>query len=160
MAKPKARGKAAPPPAAAKKGGGTMVLMLMAALAVPFSIPSIIVLFFSMLPTAVAALVERPPGRFAWLAVGGLNFAAVAPSLFGMWFGNHTVAAALTVLTDVTNLLMFYGAAAIGWTLYASMPSLTGVFLALGAQRRAGVLRDQQRKMLDLWGEDVAHLEE
>lgn len=158
MAKPRA--KAAPPPAPAKKGGGTMVLMLMGALAVPFSIPSIIVLFFSMMPTAVAALVERPPGRFAWLAVGGVNFAAVAPSLFGMWFGDHTVAAAIRVLTDVTSLLIFYGAAAIGWMLYVTMPTIAGVFLALAAQRRVGALRDQQRKLLDLWGEQVAHIDD
>ena len=67
--------------------------MIVAAL-VPFSLPTVIVVVFTMLPTLAAYFSERGPHRYAWLCVGGLNFSGVVPFLFGLWFKVDTLDAA------------------------------------------------------------------
>jgi len=93
MAKPKASAKSAakaPAKSAAKakktgrSGGpanGMLVLLTCAAL-VPFSLPTILLLFVGLLPSLVAVVAERGRNRYAWMCVGGLNFAGLAPWLF------------------------------------------------------------------------------
>ena len=58
---------------------------------VPFSIPTLLLLFAGLLPTLVAALTDRSLARYAWICVGGLNFAGLAPALLTLWFGPEIV---------------------------------------------------------------------
>lgn len=157
MAKKAATRTAAAP--ARRAGGLTMgnkaAIFVAAAMLLPFSLPTLTLLFFAMLPTIAAALVDRGPHRYAWLCVGGLNFAGVSPYLFELWFGDHSFDNALAQLSDVLALLVIYGAAAFGWLLYIAIPPLVGGFLQVAAQRRVTVLRSQQKKLVDLWGPDV-----
>jgi len=121
--------------------------------------PTLTLLFFGMLPTMVAAMVDRGPHRYAWLTVGGLNFAGVAPYLFEVWKQGHTLDAAFTQLTNVLALLVIFGAASFGWVVYMMMPPVVGAFLQVAAQRRVAVLRANQKKLVEQWGPDVAHAE-
>lgn len=144
----------------APKGGGLnifhrMLLVIAALLIVPVSIPSLTVLFFGLLPTVGAALTDRGPHRYAWLSVGGLNFAGVSPYLMDLWFKGHTMDRALSSLTDVFALLVIFGSASFGWLLYMVMPPVVGAFLQVAAQRRITVLRSTQRKLVEQWGPDV-----
>ncbi len=161
MAKPK---KPAPKGKAVAKGGrkpinSVMVLLLIMAM-IPFSLPTMMVLVVGMLPTMVAAYTDRGNYRYAWLAVGGTNFAGVAPYLFGMWFGVHTLTEAITILTSVPALLVMFGGAGMGWALYSFLPSVVRSFLAITEQRRLGRLREQQKKLVAKWGEQVTMSEE
>ena len=158
MAKPAAKvaGKRAAPPKARGGGGFNRFMLLIIAVGmVPFSLPTITYLFFAMLPTLVAALVDRGPHRYTWLCVGGLNFAGATPGLFELWFGGHTIDLAMVQLTDVVNELLIFGAAAMGWLIYTATPPVVGAFLAMAAQRRVAVLKAQQKRLVELWGEDV-----
>lgn len=144
-----------------KKGGAgsglTKVgLVLIAVVMIPFSLPTVLLLFCTMLPTLVAALCDRGTNRFAWLCVGGLNFSGVAYYLFDLWFGSHTMDHAIEILTDVLALIIIYGAAALGWLLYLAMPPVIAAFLSIAAQRRIAQLKANQRKLIDQWGESVA----
>jgi len=148
--------------AAAKKkpGGGlgvnkVVVLTLMAAL-VPFSLPTVVVLGVTMLPTAAAYFTERGSNRYAWLCVGGLNFSGVIPFLFGLWFGVHTVDEALRLLSDASVLLWAYGTSAIGWAIYKGMPPMVENWLKYSSERRVSSLKAAQHKLVEEWGDDVA----
>jgi hypothetical protein len=152
------------PAKAAASGGGKagglnlfhrMLLVIAALLIIPISIPSLLIVCLGMLPTLGAALMERGPNRYAWLSVGGLNFAGVAPYLLDLWFKGHTMERALTSLADVFAWLVILGSAAFGWLLYLSMPPVVGAFLQVAAQRRIATLRANQRKLVDQWGPDV-----
>lgn len=132
-----------------------MVLVFAALLIVPIAIPTLTLLFFGMLPTLTAALVDRGPNRYAWLSVGGVNFAGVSPYLMDLWFKGQTMERALSSLTDVFTLLVIFGSAAFGWLLYMVMPPVVGAFLQVAAQRRITVLRNNQRKLVEQWGPDV-----
>ncbi len=151
----KATGRA--PPAPGSVTAGQKLAFFLAALAIlPFSLPTLTLLFFAMLPTLAAAIVDRGPHRYAWLCVGGLNFAGAAPYLFKLWFEAHTLDNAFAQLSDVLALLVIYGSAAFGWLLYMMMPPVVGAFLQVAAQRRVATLRANQKKLVDQWGPDVA----
>ncbi|HIJ62956.1 MAG TPA: acyl-CoA synthetase [Rhodospirillaceae bacterium] len=137
-------------------GTNRMVISLALIALVPFSLPTLLVLFVGMLPTLVAALAERGANRYAWICVGGLNFAGLASWLLALWFGHHEFSYALQEITDINMLMAAYGASAFGWALYLVMPPVVGTFMAANSQRRAGSLASQQRKLVELWGEEVA----
>lgn len=156
---PKKPTTAAAAAAPARPGGISGVHKLAMAVAavvlLPMSLPTLTLLFFAMLPTMAAALVDRGPHRYAWLCVGGLNFAGATPYLFELWFVEHTVDHAFVQLGSVLALLVIYGAAGLGWLLHMAMPPAVSAFLQVAAQRRVAVLRAQQKKLVDLWGPDV-----
>ncbi|OAN50516.1 acyl-CoA synthetase [Paramagnetospirillum marisnigri] len=147
--------------AAAKKGGGGgginkgVVLAILAAL-VPFSLPTAVLIFFTMLPTLGSWATEKGPNKYAFLCVGGLNFAGVFPYLFGLWFGVHTLDEALRLVTDPVMLMVAYGCAAIGWGIYAAMPPMVASYLAASGQRRVNALKAAQKKLVEEWGDEVA----
>lgn len=153
------------PAAAAKakqgKGGsapGTnkiVVLMILAAL-VPFSLPTVVVLFFTMLPTLAAWASEKGHHKYAWLCVGGLNFAGVIPYMFTLWFGVHNLDEAINMLSGADVLLWAYGASGFGWLLYVGMPPVVSAWLQFSSEHRISALKAAQKKLVDEWGEDVA----
>ena len=147
--------------AAAKKGGGGgtginkgVVLAILAAL-VPFSLPTVVLIFFTMLPTLVSWATEKGPNKYAFLCVGGLNFAGVFPYLFSLWFGVHTLDEAFRMLTDPIMLMTAYGCAGIGWAIYGGMPPRVVSYLAASSKRRVGNLKSAQKKLIEDWGDEV-----
>lgn len=155
MAKKKpAPAKAAGP---AKKSGGVnkiTVLMILAAL-VPFSLPTVVLLFFTMLPTIGAWAGEKGHNRYAWLCVGGLNFAGVIYYLFALWFGVHTLDESFNMLSEASVLLWAYGCSAMGWMLYLVLPPVVSSWLSFTTERRIAALKSAQKRLIDDWGDEV-----
>ena len=120
------------------------------------SLSSVILLFFGMLPTFVAMIVDRTRQKYAAFCVGGMNFSGVFPYLLDLWAGEHTVASAMEILTNVFSLLLMYGAAGFGWMIFIAIPPVVGAFLTVMAQRRVSQLRRDQKELIEEWGEDVA----
>jgi len=104
----------------------------------------------------VVALTDRSLARYAWICVGGLNFAGLAPALLTLWFGHHEIPYAVSQLTSLKVLLMAYGGAAVGWMLYFAAPPVVGVILQATSQRRAESMRKQMAKLQEEWGDEVA----
>lgn len=159
----KAKGKAtrgqAPKPAETSRPlispTNRIVLMLALLALVPFSLPTLLMLFVGMLPTVAAAFAERGTARQAWVSVGGLNFAGLSNWLINLWFGHHTLTYAVAQLRTITPLLVAYAASALGWALYLAMPPLVNAVTSVTSKRRVVVLAAQQRKLIELWGEGV-----
>ena len=148
--------KAVPAPKA-KGGSANRLLIILTLLAlVPFSLPTILVMFVGLLPTIVAAVVERGQNRYGWICVGGLNFAGLVPWLFSLWFGHHTLQFAFDEVTNLTMLVVAYGGAGAGSVLYLAMPPVAATFMSATSQHRALGLRSTQRKLVEQWGEGVA----
>ncbi|MBC7951481.1 MAG: acyl-CoA synthetase [Rhodospirillaceae bacterium] len=147
-----------------KKGGGggggsgmnkAVVLTILAAL-VPFSLPTVVLLAFTMLPTIGAWASERGNNKYAWLCVGGLNFAGVIPYLFTLWFGVHTLDEAFNLLSEASVLLWAYGSSAIGWLLYTAMPPMVSSWLSFTTDRRVAALKAAQKRLVEDWGDPVS----
>lgn len=138
-------------------GANRLFILLMLAALVPFSLPTLLVLVVGMMPMLGAVLMERGPYRYAWICVGGLNFAGLSPWLFQLWFGNHTMTYAIESLTGVTMLLVAYGAAAAGWALYMGVPPVVHAIMKMTSAHRMDKLSSQQKQLTEQWGENVSH---
>jgi len=145
--------------AGGSKGGQSLVwtLMLMGSL-MAISLPTVILVFFGMMPTLVAAIVDRSKGKAATFCVGGMNFCGVFPWLLEMWFGHHSISAALGYLTDPFILLIMFGSSAFGWVMFTAIPPVVISILTVTSQHKVAGLRDEQKKMIQEWGAEVANL--
>jgi hypothetical protein len=121
-----------------------------------WQLPTVMVLFFGLLPTIVSAIIDRSPKKHAAFSVGGINLCGVFPYLMEMWTGSNTIDGAMLILTDVFSLVVMYGAAAFGWMIYQSLPPIVATFLTVIAQSRVSSLRTIQRQLIEDWGDDVA----
>jgi hypothetical protein len=117
---------------------------------------TLLVLFFGMVPTGVAFVVDPSRGKHAAWTVGGMNFAAVFPVLFNLWMHGHSVSAAGAVLTDVFTMAMIYAVAAFGWSLHLGVPASAGAIRRVKSAAEVARLRIRQQQLVDAWGEDVA----
>ena len=126
---------------------------------VPFSLPTLILLFAGMLPTLAAAFLERGTAKQAWVSVGGLNFAGLSNWLLNLWFAHHTIGYAIGQLETITPLLVAYAASALGWALYLAMPPLVNAVTSVTSQRRVITLAAEQRKLVEQWGDEVVSRE-
>ena len=159
--KPDTSGPAAPSETPRMKASVALILIPLALVGVLIiSLPSIILVFFGMLPTLVALIVDRTSQKYAVFCVGGTNFSGVFPYLLDLWSGEHTAGSAIEILTDVFSLLLMYGAAGFGWMIFIAVPPVVGVFLTVMAQRRVSQLRRVQKELIEEWGEDVAATED
>ncbi len=120
-------------------------------------LPTMLFLSFSMLPTWISILFSRNRRqyRYCWLCVGGLNLAGSAHYIFQMWFGEHTIEAAANLLTSVVPLVATFGAAAFGWLIFFSIPSIVVVYMQVLSQHRISHLKNVQKKLVEEWGSGI-----
>jgi hypothetical protein len=62
---------------------------------------------------------------------------------------------AIATVTDMYAWLVMYSAAAVGWLLFLGLPGAVSVFRTLDAKRRIYVLREQQKDLINEWGESI-----
>ena len=124
------------------------------------SLPSVLILFFGLLPTIVAFIVDRSKGRNAAFCVGGINFCGVFPYLMDLWNGDNSIDMSVRILTDVFSLVIMYGAAGFGWMLYLTLAPIFAAFISVIAQHKISILRTTQRQLIEEWGEDVSTSQE
>ena len=124
------------------------------------SLPTVLLVFFGMMPTLVAAIIDRSPQRYSTFCVGGMNLSGVFPYLLDLWAGAADIAAASEIFTNVFALMLMYSAAGFGWMIYLALPPVVVSLLQVMAQRRAAQCRELQNDLIEEWGEDVAHPEE
>lgn len=151
-------GTGAPPaPAAAGRGlrlliwAGVIVLTMMMV-----SLPTVMLVFFGLLPSIVAWVIDRADQKYATFCVFGMNFAGLFPFLTDIWFEDHSVDAAIRIMTNVFDLIIIYGSAAFGWMMFIVLPPVITTFLSAMSERRLDTLQTQQKDIIEEWGENVA----
>jgi hypothetical protein len=151
----KAKAMAVSPGRKAPASTGRLFMTVALLAMIPFSLPTMLLLFAGMLPTLVAALTDRSSSRYAWICVGGLNFAGLCPAVLTLWFGHHEITYALHLVTNYRVMLMAYLAAAGGWGLYFIAPPIVMTVMAATSKRRAASLHSQLKKLEEEWGDEV-----
>lgn len=132
---------------------GALVLLFAA-------LPTTTLLAVGMAPTLGAFIGDTTPGRYLTKCVAGMNFAGVIPFLYKLWTTGHDMATAINLVTDLYVWLTMYSAAAVGWMLFLGFPGVVAVFRALNARRRIYVLREQQKELINEWGDCILPLAE
>lgn len=118
-------------------------------------LPATIVFIVCMLPTFVAAVVERQPQKTAWLTVGAMNLAGMVPAWFKLWESGHSIEAALALVATPSVWLVAYAAAGIGWVIYHNVtPAVAGVMVKRNEKRLADI-DARQKELIKKWGETV-----
>ncbi len=136
----------------------TWVLVIVASLLV-IALPTMVILFFGMLPSVVAFIIDRTKGRSAAITVSGINLIGVFPFIMDLWKGGNTFDQALNML-DVFTMLIMYSAAGMGWLLFMTTPTIISSFVMVLQQRKIANLRGQQKNLIEEWGPEVAALTE
>ncbi|MDX2101802.1 MAG: hypothetical protein SF002_04600 [Alphaproteobacteria bacterium] len=114
-------------------------------------------LFLAMLPTIVAGFLDRREGKYAAYAVGGFNLSGAIPFLFQMLDGTRPGMVGLVeVISSPFPWLVILGAAAIGWVIYYTIPTLVLRYQGIRDRQRIKYLRQRQVELVDEWGPEVA----
>ena len=132
----------------------SVIVLLLPAAAV--LLPTTLVLTVCMMPTLAAWLVDRQPGRALATSVCLLNLAGSLPGVIEVWTAGHDVAAAQWVLSDAVTWLAAYGAAGIGWLLFAVLPPVLRAHHGRSTARRVRQLQKKQEALEKDWGPEVA----
>lgn len=132
----------------------TSAFLLLPVIAVLF--PTCMVLASGMVPTLVAFVVDRTPGKPLVTAVGLMNVCGTMPGLVELWQDGQAYAAAARIATDPFFWAAAYGAAGVGWLIFLSLPPILTSFYGAVTGRRIAALRKRQAALVATWGEDVA----
>lgn len=147
-------------PAPVRSGGrssGFLVFALIL-LGVPIAFagtPTLMLIAVGMLPTLVALVVDRSRDKLAAITVGPMNVAGLLLPLTTLWFGSNDIALATTILSRPANGALVYGAAAVGWMIYFTVPGLVARGLVARRRQKITDLSVEQKKLVEAWGEDV-----
>ena len=112
-----------------------------------------------MVPSIIALVVDRSPRKYGALTIAALNFAGVLPYLVKLWAKSQSLENALNIVVDVFALMVMYGAAGFGWMIFMTIPTFVASIFMVVSQRRVALLRENQRKILEEWGESISRTE-
>lgn len=132
-----------------------MLAAVVLVLVTAFTPATLVILLVGMLPTLVAAIASRMPGHHAVVTIGSINFIGVFPFVLRLWMSGNAVHDAAAVATDLVNLVLMYGAAALGWVVYLAMPPLVVALWRVRSRSEVAALRARQKHLMEEWGEEL-----
>jgi hypothetical protein len=133
-----------------------MLIVMMIVLAGIF-LPTTIVMAVCLLPSFVAAMIDRQPQKTAWLTVGAMNLAGAMPAWLMLWEKGHKIMDAVQVITAPVPLIIAYGGAAAGWMVYHNVTPFVASIVVGKNERRLKDIEKRQKELIRKWGEDVVH---
>jgi hypothetical protein len=136
------------------KGWGLQIMMIFAFLAAILFMPTTVLLLLGMLPTVVALIVDRHGGTRA-ITVGSMNLCGCLPFLLELWTKEHTMAHAVTLITDPRTIIVMYAAAAIGYMIDWALSGIVATIMIQRATSRLKAIQKRQEEMVVRWGPEV-----
>jgi hypothetical protein len=136
-------------------GGATLLLVAGTILAVT-ALPLCVLFVAGLLPTFVAALVDRHRGRYLARAVAATNLAGLVLPVLELLRLGVSLAGIAHILGLPYIWLVMYGAAGMGWLLNLAMPSLARVIVDLRADQLQHQLELRTADLVKEWGEEVS----
>ena len=122
-----------------------------------FLVPAVMFMAAGLVPTFVAAAIDRRAERYRTLCVGGLNFLGVLPFTVQLVSEGHTFEMAFGMLGDIWIWLAILSSAAVGWAIFAVVPNVVALLYVQHLQRRITRLRQRQVRLTDQWGTEVTN---
>ena len=137
-----------------KSGWGLQIMMIFGLLAAVLFMPTTILLVVGMLPTVVAALIDRKGGARA-ITVGALNLCGCIPFLMDLWTKGHTTELAVSLITDPLTIIVMYAAAGIGYMIDWALSGIVATILVQRSTSRMEAIRKRQAELVERWGKEV-----
>lgn len=137
------------------RGAAATAAIAMATLLAVTALPVCVLTMAGMVPTVVAALLDRFRAKYLTRTVGAMNVAGLAPLVLQLWSRGLTMADATRLLSNPFNWLMMYGAAAIGWAIFLAMPTIARTIVDVRADQAQRQLKSRAAQLVEEWGEEV-----
>lgn len=133
---------------------GQLFLVMGIILGVVF-LPSTFLLMVGMVPTPVAAFVDRTRASSKVITVGSMNLAGCSPFLFDLWIQGHDFDTSMKIALNPQAIVVMYAAAGVGYLLDWAMTGLVSGVMVKRGEARARVIREEQAKLVERWGRKV-----
>lgn len=130
-----------------------LLLLLGLALAVITALPAVVIILIGLLPT-LTILITDPKNTNKLIIVGCFNLAGVF--IFMMNIANHfSLQNAFFIVTNIFNLIIMLGSAAIGLIIYCEIPNLFIFTSKISAQKRLRTIDTRLEKIGEEWGPEI-----
>lgn len=117
--------------------------------------PTTIVLLMGMIPTIVAAVIDRTGKGTKALTVGSMNLAGCTPFLIDLWTQGHTAAQAVNIISDPRTMIVIFSAAGIGYLISWAMSGIVGTIMVQRGGGRLKEIKKRQARLIERWGREV-----
>jgi hypothetical protein len=117
--------------------------------------PTTALLSVGMLPTFVAAFVDRTPGKTKAITVGALNLAGCFPFLLQLWSQGHSFDKAIYIISSPTAIITMYAAAAVGYFIDWVLTGFVAGILYQKGEARLKAIAETQAELIKRWGREV-----
>jgi hypothetical protein len=112
--------------------------------------PTTILVTVGMLPTIAAALADRSRQKIKTITVGAMNMAGTTFFLLKLWGSEHDTDTAIALISEPANLVIMYGAAAIGYAIDWAMSGIVSTILVQNAELRQRQITKLQEELVVL----------
>ena len=130
-----------------------ILLLLLIFLITMHTLPMVLILFIGLLPTFTLMVIDIKNIN-KLIIVGCFNLAGVFVYVFNI-FKNFSVDNAVFLFSDIFNMIMMLGSAAIGLLLYYEMPLLFSYLSKMATAKRIASIDARLEKMREKWGNDI-----
>lgn len=117
------------------------------------TLPAVIVLLIGLLPT-ITVIITSPKNTNKLIVVGGFNMAGVFVYLISV-INQFNIDSAFSILSDVFNLIIMLGSAALGLIIYYEIPQLFLYISKSTAQKRLANIDKRLEKITEDWGNEA-----
>jgi hypothetical protein len=133
-----------------------MLLLCMLAAMTWFMMPTVVFMFFAMIPTIATLVTEKDRYKYTWICVGFMNIVGAMPWVLDMWFGLHTIEIAFSMLLNITTILTIYSISLCGWFIHKIIPPMIETYIKVSAHKRIQSFYEEQQNLIDEWGNEIA----
>lgn len=117
------------------------------------TLPAFLLLLVGLLPT-ITILITDPKNANKLIIVGAFNMAGVFMYLIGV-LSEFTLGHTLAVLSNIFNLVIMFGSAAVGFIIYIEVPNLFLFLHKISAKRRLTGIENKLTKLTEEWGQET-----
>lgn len=118
-------------------------------------LPTTFLLVAGLLPTFVAIVVDREPGKNKSFTIGAMNFAGCFPYLLGLWMKSNSMDLAIHYLGEPKTIIVMYGAAAIGYLINWAVTLGVSSVLVQRSRLRIKKIDEEKISLEERWGKKV-----
>jgi hypothetical protein len=135
------------------RGKSFWLLALCGAAGLILATPTMILAAILLMPTALAWISDREPGRPTARAVLLFGLAASCWPFALLWRAGHRSDLVLMVVSDIRVLAIAWTAQAAGWLLTQILPLLIGLYAEASTHLVVGRLRSRRDTLAEEWSE-------
>lgn len=122
-------------------------------------LPTTALLIVGMIPTMVAFVVDRQPGRNKTFTIGVMNFAGCFSYVLDIWLHANSINYSLFLLTQPKTYVVMYAAAAIGYVIDWGITLIVSAILVQRSEMRLKKIEKEKEALAQRWGKDVDGLQ-